>query len=1093
MPNREDLLHAIDQIRVSDAVVLLGAGASYEAGMPLAGQIPPLVWHALDAHPDVLRRLASTLRVPHAAAKDIVADDSARIRTAFCYIAADSYSRKTFQAAFTSLNRDRVKDVSSAHDALARLVYSKHVVRVISLNWDTLLESAFARRYGTDINGQGRLLLKPHGDCGDASTTWVLPHQKGFVSDEIVADLNSLAAERPRVLLIVGYSEQDSVVVRRLVEPLAARWRVFRLGPNSKGEGSIRLAASEGLVALAKGLCPVPEVPGWEFVTFEHQRDIGAAVSGERLGPRDVDACPRLPHYESARRELDLVNRVDIAGGPGCGKSVTAWQLARGFNRSGWHVLRPTSPRTTDAGTLLNAVKTNHWKSVLVIDDTQTLSPGSTEQLHELANARLAVITGTTDEGGNQPRSIRIPARIAVEILASDFRRRRDELLPIVHRYDSHIGDKYSDTPLEWRIDEAAKSETPWQFSFVLRGGWMRAREQLNTLRDFDRADLLFALLAARQLVSLDAGSDLEEIVSDAQAMGRTETWVVAGIELLRRQGAILPDRPLRCLHVQAAVIVIESALRRRRGDTFPALVPVLRRMVYDPSASVRGIHWLTEYVLRADAFTYSRRDEDKFFESSKLEELLQRLLASDDVLERRDAASLISRLLWYRELDKDRLRVDFPTLREWLEAATAANCYALGSLVNEIGKDAPDGEPVSSMNPARLWDRIQTSQPSEGYAWGYFLDRLAYAGHRNWRTQATQALDRDRLLNLVSRFTAGDLEHLAELIRGLASFDSDFSLECVRRAIPSLQGGFAADAFKAYLAINVLQFEVLGHGIFGDQRPTKAQKHLSRQITDAISPTKIASGIETCRFGDWETYASLLHWVRTVNRRKHRSIVSAIAWDALERRSVDFWQQPPREFRLLLSCLTTDKKGQPVRSWIFEHVDQIQEIDPILTRISPESAIAIVRRGGRVNLGGHNASDWGLQCLALASVAEMDSAAARKILESNEAHIVGRLSKLEAIDVEYLPHFLALIAEFERPLLTRFIRMIEVKTAAQKWPPLLQERRAKVRRGVRHVLRMVSEHGDGEAKELAESLLDRRHYRNGPSKPDGRANRVNQ
>ena len=59
----------------------------------------------------------------------------------------------------------------------------------------------------------------------------------------------------------------------------------------------------------------------------------------------------------------------------------------------------------------------------------------------------------------------------------------------------------------------------------------MQAREQLNTLRDFDRADLLFALLAARQLLSLDAGCNLEEIVSDAQAMGRTENWAVTGIK----------------------------------------------------------------------------------------------------------------------------------------------------------------------------------------------------------------------------------------------------------------------------------------------------------------------------------------------------------------------------------------------------------------------------------------------------------------------------------------------------------------------------------------------------------------------------------
>ena len=589
MPDGDNLTRAVDQIRAFDAVVLLGAGTSYEAGMPLAGQLPPLVWHALDAHPDVLRGLASTFGVPHGRAKDIVADDVGRVRTAFGYIATDPSCRKTFQATFTNLNRERARDTSRAHDALARLVYSKHVIRVISLNWDTLLESAFARRYGADINAQASLLLKPHGDCADPNADWMLPYEGGSVSDDVVADLNSLAAERPRVLLIVGYSADDYAVLQRVVSPLAERWSVFRLSPHATGEGAIRLAASDGLMTLATTLCSDPEVPGWEFVTFQHQRGIEAAVSGERLGPRDVDSCPQLPHYDSARQALQQVNRVNIAGPPGCGKSITAWQLAHSYSRSGWHVLRPTSPPSADISGLLNAVRMDHWQRVLVVDDTQTLSSGFIDQLNELASSRLNVITGTTDAGGEQPRAIRIPAQVAVETLATDFRRRRDELLPIVNLYDSRIGDAYSAIPLEWRIDEAAKSDTPWHFSFVLRGGWVHAREHLNTLRDFDRADLLFVLIAARQLLSLDAGSDPEEIVSDAQAMGRTEHWVAAGIDILRRQRVILDSLPLRCLHIQAAIVAIEYSLRRRREDTFPALLPALRRMVYDRRCARTG------------------------------------------------------------------------------------------------------------------------------------------------------------------------------------------------------------------------------------------------------------------------------------------------------------------------------------------------------------------------------------------------------------------------------------------------------------------------------------------------------------------------
>jgi hypothetical protein len=107
-----------------------------------------------------------------------------------------------------------------------------------------------------------------------------------------------------------------------------------------------------------------------------------------------------------------------------------------------------------------------------------------------------------------------------------------------------------------------------------LRGRWSQAREQLNASRDFDRADLLLVIVAARQLLSLDAGVDSELAMGDSLVIGRTEQWARSGLALLRRQGAILPNDPLRCLHIQAAGIVIDSTLKDRREDTFPTVSP---------------------------------------------------------------------------------------------------------------------------------------------------------------------------------------------------------------------------------------------------------------------------------------------------------------------------------------------------------------------------------------------------------------------------------------------------------------------------------------------------------------------------------------
>ena len=175
--------------------------------------------------------------------------------------------------------------------------------------------------------------------------------------------------------------------------------------------------------------------------------------------------------------------------------------------------------------------------------------------MKDLSSPRLVVITVTTDVTAEQSRSVRIPTQVAVEALATEFRRRRYEVLPIVRKHDALVGDRFMDTPLEWRIDQAAKGGTPWEFSFVLRGGWSHAREQFNVLRDFDRADLALVLIAARQILSRDAGVDIDTVVADAEALGRSREWLLSSIESLRRQEAVLPGLPIRCLHVQATAI----------------------------------------------------------------------------------------------------------------------------------------------------------------------------------------------------------------------------------------------------------------------------------------------------------------------------------------------------------------------------------------------------------------------------------------------------------------------------------------------------------------------------------------------------------
>jgi hypothetical protein len=1057
-----------DEIRTADAIVVVGAGFSFEAGMPMSGQLAPLVWHALDSHPEVRRATCNGMGVLPGNAKDVIGLDGAKLLVAFSSIEVSPDVRKTFQQSFARLDQERSLACSTAHSALARLIHCGLVVQAISLNWDTLLEAAFTRHYGIDLNGETTRLWKPHGDCRRPDEDWVLPHQPGKIPDELVHRMTALAAERPRILVIAGYSERDEVVVERLIRPLANRWRVFRIGPDAAGEGAIRHHAAESLEYIAERLSPETEFPGWEYVSFADQRGIEAAISGESLGPRDVEACPRLPYFASARRALDLLHAVEIAGGSGCGKSITAWQLAADYNRDGWEVLR-ANPASPDPDLSREAVTTRPlWKRVLVIDDTQKFPDRFAERLADRAGGRIKMIRTTTDIEGEGPSSIRLPAKVAVSALADEMRRRRAEILPIVRHYDSQVGDGYLDMPLEQRITGAEAADTPWQFAYILRGGWSQAKRALDNLRDFNRADLLLFVIALRQIVSLDAGCTSEEVMEGVARLGGDPNSVSDGLDLLRRQAAVLPGMPIRCPHIQAAIIVMRRFLADRRDSHCAAAVSVLRDACIEGHPPLRGVSWLLRELYLTDAF----RGVGDFLRPDDADGLVQRCCGATAGIGRRDAAFLLSTLMWHRTLTPQVLTPYQEVLKSWLETVEGVDAYCLGTMLNDLGNADKQAARllVDSADAARIGQQLAEARTAEGAAWGYFLERLAVAGEQ-WRTRMKAALPQERTRALAAAFNRLEIAHLNGYLKGIAALDRGLAAECLKVAIPALQAAFADNPVEAFADINEVRWSILGDHPFGDSTPTKAQRHLSKTITDAISPERLVTGICSCRYGDWERYAGLLYWIRQVNPAKHRAVVDSMDWNRLDVRAAELWTRPPREFRLLLHGLVPQKTGGPVGSWIAAHADKICEIDPIMTAVSPEAAVAVIRKGGRLNLAGHNGSDWRLQAVALSRVAALAKDLTLAALDSEQARIAEHISKLDMMDCEELPVFLQFIEQFAPDLLPELFGAVDLKTASVNWRAPLKNHRKQVREGARLIFRFAGRHAAGELKALADRL----------------------
>jgi hypothetical protein len=679
-------------------------------------------------------------------AKLLIGENEQRIFAGLEVIRTQLRARRAYQEGFAKLNAVRVRTSSPPHECIARLVHCGRAEMVISLNWDTLLEVGYQRLYGSSL--PGGCLHKPHGDAAHPEKTWVLPHEKGTIPDALAAQLQSLAMERPRVLLIVGYSERDEEVVNKIVRPLENRWRVIRIGPAATGKGTIQGSAAEIIPELVRVMNLPMEIPGWEYVSFLVQRDLSAAFRGQKLGPADVQACPRLPEVEIVTRLLKQRHSVGLTGRSGSGKSITAYQVADNLVKEGWEVLRLRDlERKEDE--LIMGVHALPRRTVLLLEDADRLDPNIILHLNEIVSPQLMVLSLAVSEQPGITALVSINEKQAVAEIAQCLRRRREETFEAVKALDNRVGDGFLDTSIEMRIDEAAESETPWQFMFVLTGGWRRTRAEVQWLEKKRRIDLLLVAIAVRQIVTLDSEVSQEWLKEAARSFDENEEWMLSGLQFLRERRLILGEKRFRCPHARFAAAVLSVLCEKPDSKDWSRLMALFRAAFVFGPPPLRGVSWLLHDLRMTDG--WSNKIAGALIDKDLLDHLETRSFAAISAVDRRDALFALTALLDWHPGICARLASHRKELSKWLTEANAEYGAAFADFLNQLGqrdsklaKNVMDGS-----NPKRMARSASETSIENAARWGRLLDESWHADPR-WKRQLAASLNVSSLRQLL-------------------------------------------------------------------------------------------------------------------------------------------------------------------------------------------------------------------------------------------------------------------------------------------------------------------------------------------------------
>ena len=729
----------------------------------------------------------------------------------------------------------------------------------------------------------------------------------------------------------------------------------------------------------------------WEELSFDYQRSIAHAIMGYRLTPADVAVCPRFPQVERIKRQLDIVDYATLQGEPGCGKSISVYQAAYDLYQEGWSVYRLRINRDIVSLHLSN----NTTPTLYIIDDAQLLPEHLLQALTEQTrpNAKLVIAITAVSAVGHD--TILLTSLDAVNQLYKYYMQRKEELIPIVHKADNRIGIAPLDIPIERRLGEAQEASTPWQFNYVLRGGWQGVREQYQAICNHHNCDLLAAAIAVFQIVHLDHSVNFELLCSQLRSVDSHLFWDQGDLTYLVNQKVVLSYDDVRIVHMESAKVIIAQFLEHATKEKQEVLCSAVENAFLGGHFSKLGLVWLCNGLSGYRIFPSVR---DRFISEKMVTFALEQLSVLQAAQERRDVAYFLEKVFDMEYPHNGRYY--FYTQRDiwidWISHANSENAYAFSLLLNTLYNNDKKAYTrfVSKIDWTLLMGTMCHEKHPNLYAWAKLIDRLAI--------KKIGSLQQAVLENAVREIrTTISTDNILEFSY-LLSYAGYHITSCVHETV-----SFLAPVYQAYFRQNMKEgmelfdFEffltICGISLLGGHRATSAEKRSAATIVAALPEAELASTISSSLPRNWQRIHEVMALISKYDRPKAKRIVLAVDLGQLSINAKNAWENNQDIDRLCIALYL----GSPptARRFIEMNQNRITTVPFVLIGIAPKCTATLFQKGIPFDLVGQHR--WAINAWAFQALFKVNADVASTVLSENLSQIVKWLNQLSAYSLE--------------------------------------------------------------------------------------------
>lgn len=784
----------------------------------------------------------------------------------------------------------------------------------------------------------------------------------------------------------------------------------------------------------------VPDVDDgvWERLAFDQERDLQPALMGRSLGPADAAACPRLAETELIIQELEKGYSARLSGVPGAGKSVCAMQVAFDYHKKGWHVFRAKQANVREL-----KLDRPEAPALYIVDDAH-LTPRHVLNAAELSahsNAFFLATFNTAYANQDAPGTTYLDGPRAVQTIAEALRAERQATLRLVSRVDTSVGDKPFEESLEARLNAAQRAEVPWQFCFILGGGWTRASAAASSARAVG-ADLVLAAIAARQILTRDEPATRADIGALLAVLEPTppNSDIDRAIEWLARGRLIKSKEQLQTPHQRFAAVILIQLLLGAGEAKASGLAKLLNGVIAAEDWNLIGLRNLLQEL----RLWVGNRHFSEIVERDLLRAVTARCWKQQVEEQRNLACLLLSELQCYFDpwidaiIDDDGLK-----LATWINEAAGESAYGAGYLLGQLSmKDAPFADRIAArVNLQALAAKLSAVPAAQVTAICELVTNVSRSYPGTWRRKFIALLNRPRLLRLASEWPqTAYLSSFAGLCTHIAFHDEGFALELLAAFKSRVADRLAADPLESFHELADVFWHVLRlHdplGIYkGRKGPTAAMRKAGRAFAGVWTDDKLAEAFSQATLRDFQTAGGLLEYLRKVDRKRYGRIVQLLDWRSLETTLAPHLNDLFHDADIFLSICGLDASAQrQISAMLRKHDSSLTKLTPRLAYTAFDFAVAFVRSGREIGISNPQHVSWNWGVILLAKFAEHDEDLIQAFLAPHLRNAASSLSRQHSSWYKEPLLFLRLVRQLDPFGFETILESIDADAAEVGW-----------------------------------------------------------